>query len=143
VDAKLTVRQRLERAVLEQMASAMTRASEWGVDDCTLWAVEPIRQVLGYDPAAPGRGRYRTRRGALRVIGKGGLPAAMRRAARRHGWRKVDPRHARAGDLGLMQIDGVYTMTLCRARGWFVARSERGFVAVRASQQRAAWKVLG
>lgn len=138
MDAKL--RKRLEQAVLDGMASAGPTIA-WGKDECGLWAVEPIRIVLGYDPAENFRGRYRTRRGAMRVLGKGGLAAALRSAARRYGWRKIEPAKAKPGDIGLVQIGTTYGLTVCRARGWFVGRSDQGFVALPAEAQRMAWSV--
>lgn len=138
----VTLRKRLAAAVADMMTAAMETESRWGVDDCTLWAVEPIRRVLGYDPAVKGRGRYKTRIGAFRFLGKGGLPAAVRVVARRHRWKRIEPKKAKAGDIGLVEIDGRLTMAACRARGWFVARGDTGFVAFQAKQLRAAWSIL-
>jgi hypothetical protein len=140
--ADVTLRRRLEREVIAAMDRAVVQEIRWGVDDCTLWAVEPVRRVLGYDPAAKGRGHYRTRKGAARVLGKAGLAGAMRSAARRHGWKRIDPKEARPGDLGLVLINDAYSMTVCRSRGWFVVRADGGYVAVAAAQQKIAFRVV-
>lgn len=138
----VTLRHRLEREVIVAMDRAVAQDIRWGVDDCTLWAVEPIRRVLGYDPAERGRGHYKTRRGAARVLGKAGLAGAMCRAARRHGWKKIDPADARPGDLGLILISGLYSMTVCRRKGWFVVRADGGYIGVAAMQQKIAFRVV-
>lgn len=138
----VTLRRRLEKEVIAAMERAVTQEMRWGVDDCTLWAVEPIRRVLGYDPAERGRGHYKTRRGAARVLGKAGLAGAMRRAARRHGWTRIEPTEAKPGDLGLTLFNGVYSMTVCRGRGWFVVRSEGGYVGMTARTQKLAFRVV-
>lgn len=140
--ADVTLRRKLARAVVDGMTMAAATEMRWGVDDCTLWAVEPVRRVLGYDPAAKGRGHYKTRKGAARVLGKAGLAGAMRSAARRHGWSRIDPKDARPGDLGLVQIGGFYTMTVCRGRGWFVARMDRGYAGITAKAQKLAYRVI-
>lgn len=138
----VTLRMRLEKAVSDMMSAALNDEMKWGRDDCTLWAVEPIRRVLGYDPARRGRGRYRTRLGAIRFLGKGGLPNALRREARRFNWHRIGPVDARPGDLGMVKVNGVNSMAVCRARGWFVARQETGFFAFEAKQVELAFKVL-
>lgn len=138
----VTLRRRLEKEVMAAMDRAVAQEMRWGVDDCTLWAVEPIRRVLGYDPAEKGRGHYKTRRGAAQVLGKAGLAGALRRAARRHGWTKIDPTEAKPGDLGLTTVNGLYSMTVCRRRGWFVVRAEGGYLAVSPKAQKLAFRVL-
>ena len=48
---------------------ARTRSFNWGTHDCATWAFELRRDLLGGDDtAALWRGRYRTARGAARVM---------------------------------------------------------------------------
>lgn len=98
----------------------------WGVDDCALACANIICDALGYDPAAPWRTGYVDRDGARAVLGALGLGFALQRAAKAHGWRRVDPRQARPGDVGLLLQDGNPVTVMCKAPGWFVGRSEYG-----------------
>lgn len=167
----MTDRTKLESAVVAAMSTASERIMEWGKDDCALWCADIIQDVLGYDPAAVNRDRYKSRRGAMRVLGKKGMLGALRAAARRHKWRRINPTMARPGDIGLVwttakapgwintfehdengvrqakrvrgEIDvPVLATVICRAHGWFVGRNERGFTAVRADNVAIAWSVL-
>ena len=119
----------------------------WGVDDCALWAADIVKDALGYDPVAAYRGRYHSRFGALRYISaNGGMQGLLQGAARRHGWKRIDPRWAKPGDVGLVwtitEGAAVQATAICRARDWFVARNERGFTTVQAENVPIAWSVL-
>jgi hypothetical protein len=141
------VRAALEKAVLAAMEQSGRDVMQWGKDDCALWCAGILRDALGYDPAAAMRGRYRTRRGAARVMGRKGMLGVARRAARRHKWKRIDPAQAQPGDVGLVWAEtdkGTATLAaaICRAPGWFVARNERGFTAMQAKDVAGAWSVL-
>lgn len=141
------VRERLAAAILAAMDRAVANPPVWGVDDCALWCAEPIRIVLGYDPAASFRGRYRTALGANRVLGGTGLAGALADAATVHGWRRIKGDEADTGDIGLAIYENekkrlVQTCMICRAPGWFVARKAGGFVALDARLIERAWAVV-
>jgi hypothetical protein len=114
----------------------------WGEDDCALWAIEPLRRVMSYDAGKLFRGRYKTKRGAGRVLGRSGLAGAMRASARLYAWKKIKPLDAQPGDLGLVTIGGVHSMATCRKVGWFVARNEMGFTGIEAKHVKFAWAVI-
>lgn len=135
------VRARLADAVAHVMASAKPVVT-WGVDDCVMFAAEPIRLVLGFDPVAEWRGAYDDRESAQDAIGELGLGYALRRVARERGWSRVAPRDALAGDVGLVRFGQSITTAVCRAPGWFVMRSVNGYSAVRSKHIRLAWSVL-
>lgn len=142
MDAELNaLRARAGAAVIAAMNRACARPMQWGVDDCALWVADILCELTGADPAAEFRGRYKTQRGARRVLGKGGLAGAIRRAARRLGWVRIPAGYAEPGDLGLLMGPAGPTMVICRARGWFVGRDERGFGAVAARHVRLAWSL--
>lgn len=137
----------LSAAVLAEMQSAAVNPVRWGTDDCVMFCANPIRKVLGYDPADWARGRYDTRDGAIETIGRMGLGYVLRRAARRHGWPNIDPAEALPGDVGLglyriSETQSAVTTLICRAPGWFVARGDDGFVGVKSGLVRLAWCVL-
>lgn len=129
-------------AALGQAMAEWGGPMRWGKDDCALWCANILRMALGYDAAASFRGRYRSCEGAQRVLGKGGLPEALRLAARAHGWERIEAERAEVGDIGLAEIGDTVSTMICRASGWFVGRSEAGWVAMPARGIRLAWKVV-
>jgi hypothetical protein len=140
------LRDALAAAVLDQMR-AVGPEVVWGVDDCVLFAANPINRVLGYDPVADWRGTYDSRETAQEAIGDLGLAYAFRSVAKRWGWKRIAPADALPGDPGLLKlrtVDGaaVLTTAICRASGWFVMRSDTGYVAMKAERIRLAWSVL-
>jgi hypothetical protein len=147
VDPNLT-RERLAAAV----GAGLDRAHgevRWGEDDCALWVAGILRDALGYDPAARWRG-YVDRDGAARAVGALGLGMAIRSAAKQFGWPRIAPEDGAVGDIGVTPapavIDGRVerrlTTFICRAPGWWVARSERGFFAIESAGIKFAWAVV-
>jgi hypothetical protein len=117
------------------------RPMRWGIDDCVLAQAEVQLAALGQDPCAAFRGRYRTHRGARRVLGRGGLPAALRQAARRYGWRKIRSSCARVGDLGLVLTPTGLGLVRCMHRGEWIGRNEMGWSMIPTAMVKAAWSV--
>ncbi len=144
------LRRSLEAGVVSAMATSGREPMQWGKDDCGLWFADIIKDRLGYDPAEGFRGRYKTRLGAMRAMGRKGILGAMRATARRHDWTRIDPNMAQPGDAGLVwthvTVRGKSIPTLatvvCRSPGWFVGRNEGGFTAVRSEAVPIAWSVL-
>ncbi|TAK50232.1 MAG: hypothetical protein EPO23_03230 [Xanthobacteraceae bacterium] len=142
------IRARFETAILEALDAIGEQPAAWGRDDCALWVADIVAKATGRDPAAAWRGRYNDRAGAARLLGPLGLGFALRRAARACGWRHIAGSEADTGDIGLAMIPAVddvgnivrrpLTM-ICRVRGWFVARSEDGFVALDSAAIKSAW----
>jgi hypothetical protein len=140
MDTFVNKRDQLEGALVAAMAAA--GVMRWGVDDCSMWCADILRVALGYDAAKPFRGRYRSRNGARRVMGKGGLPAALRNAARRHGWKRIQEGTERVGDIGIAVAGNVSSTVICRAPGWFVGRNEAGWTAMPSKHVRLMWAVV-
>lgn len=142
----MTKRATLEKAVVAAMDAAAEAPMRWGVDDCALWVADTIAPALGYDPAAEVRGRYKTRRGSLRITGRAGLQRQLTKIARRHKWTRIEPFQAQPGDVGLAWTTTggvpVLATVVCRARRWFVGRNEGGFTALRDDKVAFAWSVL-
>jgi hypothetical protein len=146
MDTNVT-RATLESAVLAGMDAAAASPMQWGTDDCALWCANILREPLGYDAAARWRGRYSSRRGAVRALGRSGLVKAIKDTARLRKWKRIDPRQAQAGDVGMAWVNGpdgkpVLATVICRTRGWFVGRSENGWTALKAELVAVAWSVL-
>ncbi len=131
----------------ENLKEALLRAMEgdapmqWGKDDCALWCANILKAALGYDAAILFRGRYDCPEGAQRVLGDGGLPRAIRNAARQHGWRRAAPGKECVGDIALMRSGGSVSTVICRAPGWFVGRSAAGWMAVPTRLVKPIWAV--
>lgn len=119
-------RERLKRALDWHVDIWCRRPMEWGIDDCGLSTANVIRSALGYDPAPQYRDKYDTREGAQLTLGKLGLAYAIKSVAKKHGWKRIDPREADVGDLGLVMMDGVPITVMCKAPGWFIGRGQIG-----------------
>lgn len=72
----------------------------WGKDDCLMALATVVQTVEGLDLAKPYRGKYRSQRGALRVLGAKGVPGALAKAARELGWKPLPPARCQNGALG-------------------------------------------
>lgn len=126
----------------------------WRRDNCAFACANPIRDALGYDPAEWFRGVHED---GLEWWNYGdqhhrrwmGLGFALRAVAQRHGWRRIPPRDAQPGDVGLIIQSGHPCVVICKAPGWFVGRSETGAsllpvknIACPGMSVRLAWSVL-
>lgn len=137
----------IEAAMLQWSQQPM----QWGSDDCMLAVANIVRGIVGRDPARRFRNRYRTRIGALRMLGRGGTEKAARDSARALHWRRITPGEAAPGDVGLAMVMAsdthgklrpVHAAMICRAKGWFVGRGERGFTALPSAKVEMAWAIV-
>lgn len=113
------IRERYRAAILAAAARAARVPLRYGKDDCVLFVADIDRAVSGVDPAAAFRGRYRTLRGAKRMLGRRGLAGAAAAAARRLGWRRIAPAEAQAGDRAIADTpDGPVALIFSGAY-WF------------------------
>lgn len=119
---------------------AQTRG-QWGKDDCALALADIDIAVQGIDPAEPYRGRYKTERGARRVLGKAGLLGGWAKAARRFKWPRINPEQALDGDRGVAATPAGITSVI-RYRGRWFARSDMGNLMVFDNKVMRAWAVL-
>jgi hypothetical protein len=116
----------------------------WGRNDCAMWVAAVLRDLHGVDMGKGWRVRYRSEAGARRALNAdGGLLKAVARAARRAGWRRIDPSKASPGDLGMfMTVEDGLACVVCLQGGdrpaW-VGRIDRGVSYVLRSP-RYAWR---
>lgn len=149
VKSRARKRAEYEARILQAMQDWSARVMQWGLDDCMLAVADIIRDVDGRDPARRFRGRYTSRRGALRAMGVGGTARAAAQSASAMHWRPINPLQALPGDVGLAQVlilgprgpERVLAGMVCRAPGWFVGRNDRGFTLKPASLVERAWAV--
>lgn len=90
----------------------------FGQCDCTLWVADWVRSRLGVDPAAPWRGRYRTRIGWHRLIRGQSLAEVAGRALRAAGARQIDVLAAVPGDVGMIETHDGLAMAIRGQLGW-------------------------
>lgn len=112
----------------------------WGKDDCALAIANIDCSVLGIDTAAEWRGRYKTERGAKRLLRRETLVGALRRAARRHHWLRAKPISCPSGSRGVV-ITPLGPTTVIKYDKFWVARSDRGFAAFSDNEIKYAWVV--
>lgn len=123
--------------ITEHIKAAMAQWSglpmEWGKSDCAL-ATADIYVAAGMpDPAASFRGRYSTRIGAYRKLGRNGLLAAVAAL----GW--PETAKPEEGDLGLMQTpEGPCCVIFYQ--GFWVGRVDRGYAAYGAGAAFISWR---
>ncbi len=142
-----------QRAVAE-IEAAMLRWSaapmQWGRDDCMLAVADIVHNLTGNDPARRFRGRYRSRSGALRLLGPAGAVRAVGNIAGALHGKRIKPALALPGDVGLVPIVvknargkpvQVYAAAICRGPGWFVGRREFGFAGFPAERITIAWSI--
>jgi hypothetical protein len=92
-----------EEAIPAALAEWCATPVRYGIDDCCLAPANIYVGVLGFDPAARWRGRYSTRRGAQRLLGREGIIGTLSGVTKERGWRKIRPILAKIGDLGIIR----------------------------------------
>ncbi len=116
---------------------------KWGVNDCALFACDVIREATGADHAAPFRGRYKSARGAVRVLKEfagGGLEETAEAITRAGGMAEVPPLTAQRGDFILAETEAGPALAVCLgARAALVGES--GMVTYPPPAWRRAWRV--
>ncbi len=136
-------RRRLQYHLLRAMKIATKRGMRWGVDDCALWHADiDVAAMNRGDPAASFRGRYKTKRGAHRVLGLLGLPLALRQAADAFGCRRIKPSEAKVGDLGIMPMDGAFSTFRMLHRDEWIGRNEAGYSMAPTKLIKYAWSAI-
>ncbi len=129
------------------------RPFEWGRNDCALFACDLLQAVSGIDFAAPFRGKYKSARGAARILkryGGAGLPASARttagleavveKIAEARKREEVKPLMAQRGDLVLLDMPEGPALGVCLG-AWVAAAGETGMVRVELREARRAWRV--
>lgn len=125
----------------------------WGTNDCALFACDVLFAATGQDFAAPFRGRYRSARGAARVLKEfsglsaaglrragGALAATAAKIARDHGRPEVAPLMAQRGDMVLVETEAGPALGVCLGEAAAVA-GEAGMTMCPATLWRRAWRV--
>lgn len=131
------VRRRLSYHLDRARRTVAAKPMEWGKDDCALFHADVQFAATGFDPAAGFRGRYRTQRGAHRVLGALGLPMVLRKLT---GNERVDPERARIGDIGLVPVGKGFACVRLLHRNEWIGRNDAGWSMVPTERVRMAWR---
>lgn len=103
------------------LQAAAGRPFVWGHSDCCLFACDAVRAMTGEDPAAPFRGRYRSKAGAFAAMrafvgaggGQGLIADTAERIARDLDCREVGPLEAQRGDVVLTDQGPWQALGIC------------------------------
>lgn len=110
----------------------------WGKDDCLMGLAEIVREWTGKDFGKPFRGRYRSRHGAIRVLGARGVPGAIRNAATALRFKRKAPSEARPGSLGyILSPEG--PAGVIKHGAFWIGRVDNGFSALPDESVVKAW----
>ncbi|WP_432475261.1 DUF6950 family protein [Brucella anthropi] len=106
---------------LEDLATAhVSITPEWGVSDCLMTAADAIEAVIGENPLAEFRGKYKTEAGAARKMRANGCENVK---GVFENYLKLEPINrlaARRGDVGVMLINEEYVAGFICGSGFAV-----------------------
>jgi len=135
-------RERLNKAIRVAVPVWCSEPFVWGSADCLLSLADIIKDARGYDPAAPFRGRYSTRIGALRVTREfGGYEGALEAMAYDADWREIDPSSAKIGDIGIVENARGAVGGVIKDNVLWLGRKDFGFHAFPTERIARAWRV--
>ena len=122
--------------------SARDEPFAWGTNDCALFACNVILEITGVDFAEEFRGRYRSRRGAIRALNKIaglGLEKLADHLADREGIAEVPVAFAQRGDVMLMDTPTGPALGICIGGEVAAPQENAGLAFVPAATARRAW----
>ncbi len=111
-------------ALAAYLRASGARPFAWGECDCCTWACDWVLQRRGVDPAAEWRGRYRTRRGAMRNVRPGFL-LVVAGAMAKAGLKTTDD--PTPGDVGVVMTPQGASLAIKTPTGW-AGKAEAGIV---------------
>ena len=135
-----------QRVLDEFLWANQTRPFEYGRWDCCLFICDAIVVMTGVDLAAPYRGRYSTRAGALHAIserlGTASIQAVAASAAAAHQMPEIPVSHAHRGDMLLVARGRDCSLGLVALNGRdVIVTSKRGLWRLPLSRAVRAWQV--
>jgi len=92
------------------LRAAQAQPFQWGRHDCVTFAADVCVAMTGADPLAGLRGKWRTERGAAKLLGeRGGLRAAVCGVM----GETIEPAFATTGDIALIDNGGREALAMC------------------------------
>lgn len=110
----------------------------WGQSDCCLFAADAVKAMTGTDPAKEFRGRYKSEKGATRILAKlGGLRKAIGSVM----GEEINPLLAQRGDIVLLNNAGRGIAGVINSRGQISAKGVSGVIELPIRDAVCAWRV--
>lgn len=122
----------------------------WGENDCMLFAAQAMRILTGIDVAGLFEGKYKTVRGALRLIKRAGFPDQIQLiegVTKKYRWPETAPALAQRADWVLAEEDmepfkyALGIVDLSGRFGWFVGAEGLQRVALDEPRIVRAWRI--
>lgn len=130
-----------EERLAAEVAAASGKPFRWGDFDCATWAFD-VAAVLRGGPsfADEWRGKYKSARGALRIIRRLGAATMEEAVTARLGQPRKAVLLARRGDIVMTEAEQMPALGICvGASAMFLSKS--GLVPVRLRECLKAWEV--
>lgn len=115
------------RLLADYLRNAAREPFQWGVRDCGLFLADWVSIARGIDPAARLRGTYSDDEGAVRAMGKRGLPGIVMALARDAGLRRTQS--PSPGTVAVLRGEKSAVCAIYTARGWAV-RDAKSIIVV-------------
>lgn len=96
----------------------------WGVSDCLMAVGEAIHAVVGDNPLAQFKGKYKTEAGAARLMRRNGCADVKQVFELFLGLEPVNRFSARRGDVGVMLINGEYVSGFICSYGFAIKQPD-------------------
>lgn len=134
-------RRRIQYHARKAMLAVVGKPVVWGRDDCGMF-ISGIYRAAGIgDPASFYRGLYKSKSGARKALGKGGLPAGLRRLFKGIGWKAIHVDTARIGDVGIVMLPSGATSVIKLHDNEWMGRAENGYAIMPDEAVKVAWSI--
>lgn len=115
---------------------------EWGARDCSLFAADAVLCIAGSDPAKSLRGKYKTEKGAARILKRrGGLEKVAAKLAADNRMEEIPPLMAQRGDVVLIDSPMGEALGVIDMSGRIAAQGPDGVMRQGIAAARRAWRV--
>ena len=112
----------------------------WGRHDCAMAACAAVEAVLGHDPGARFRGRYRDALEARCLLRGQTFLSFVRARCREQGFRRIPPSRAQRGDLIVARAPDA-TLGFVALDGSAMLATHMGLLALPVTDCTVAWRV--
>lgn len=120
-----------EKRLADEVEAARHLPFVWGTHDCVLWAADCVKTITGIDYAKDYRARYKTKRGAYRILKNNPVPDRVGEI-----FEPITPALARRGDVVFKEN----SLGICfGAVSYFI--HETGLCPIKTLTCEKAWRV--
>ena len=119
---------------------------KWGTHDCCLFAADVVATITGIDAAERFRGKYKTEKGAYRILkkltGYTELDKALREVMAWYDFKPKAPMKAQRGDFVVIYTELGPTLAVVGPSGLIVAAGPEGVVRTYLTEAKLAWGTI-